>query len=363
MKFPALFFCILSLIDVSAQFPGSKELYKQIGNYYKNNPGSVDYVEHMHKNALGYDTVRSSFAYIPGEKGSFMLAAVDSEFIVTGGMLISQNIYVLDITRRQRIRVKKKELGGTIYSMLDFSPAFHSNELEKTFGTIQSYNKSKDQYQVLTSKYILKVDTFTFRIKSLQRSVLFEGRMQYDLYKYISLSDSVQTFLKNQVAELVEVSNNFEETTFKQLTSKKIPVNLSEGQLFAFANLESFNKGALDTMMKGKYVILDFFYQTCYPCHRMTNWILEWLPTVDSSRIVLIGVDPMDSESSMKLFVKDRKISYPVIIGSQAMDIAQRYHISAYPTLFLISPDGTIRAIHEGMSKNFLEKAEKIVSR
>jgi cytochrome oxidase Cu insertion factor (SCO1/SenC/PrrC family) len=363
MKFPALFFFILSLTTASAQYPGSSELYKHIGDYYKKNPGSVDYVKHTHRNALGYDTMHSSFAYIPGEKGTFMLASVDSEFIITGGMLISRKNFVLDINHQQKIKVKKKKLDETSYWMLDFSPTYHGNNLEKTFGTIQSYGKSKGQYQILTSKYILKADTLTFRINSAQRYVLFEGRMQYDLYEYILLADSTQTFLKNQVTNLADASRDFTVTTFKKIEKERIPATNSEGQSFVFKNLESFNKGPLDSLMKNKYVILDFFYQTCYPCHQMTKWILEWIPTMDSSRILLIGIDPMDSESSMKLFVKDRKIEYPVVIGAQARGIAQRYHIGGYPTLFLLSPDGTILTIHEGMSKSFLTKAEKMVVR
>lgn len=95
----------------------------------------------------------------------------------------------------------------------------------------------------------------------------------------------------------------------------------------------------------------------------MTNLILEWLPSIDTSKIILIGIDHTDSENSMQRFAKERGITYPVIVGKQARDIVTYYHITGFPTLFLLSAAGTIQIIHIGMSKSFLNKAEKIVSR
>ncbi len=363
MRFLGILSCLFCSISVSGQLPKANELYKKIESFYLQNPGRVEYVEHTHKNALGFDTLRSSFAYLPNDGKSFMIAWISPEYSVINGLLVSDNNYHLATDRPEKIKVKDKELEGTIYSKLDYIPSYHSNNLEKTFGKVKSFNKAKGQYQVLTSKYILKVDTLSFRINSLARYVLFEGRVQYDFYEFILLPDSIQAFLKQQVHDLAEASKDFSVTNFKEIRKNRIPAVSSEGQSFVFKTLESFNKGPLDSAIKNKYVILDFFYQTCYPCHQMTKWILEWIPTMDTSRIILIGVDPTDTESSMQLFVKARGIDYPIIIGKQAKDIARYYHISAYPTLFLLSPDGNIQVIHEGMSKSFLTRAGKIVSR
>ncbi|MFI5133559.1 MAG: TlpA family protein disulfide reductase [Chitinophagales bacterium] len=363
MKSFLFLFVFLPVTYISAQKPSAIELYQKIENYYLQNPVTVEYVDHVHRNALGYDTLYNSFAYISCPEGSFLLASIGPEYTVMNGLLVSDNNYLLDAEHTEKTKLKNNELKGTIYPNLDYLPSYHSNSLEKTFGSIKSFNKVKDQYQVLTSKYILKVDTLSFRINSLTRLDMFEGRVQYDLYKYLSLSDSTQALLKQQAWELVEVSKGFSITTIKEEEKNRIRVTGFEGQLFSFNNLVSFNKGPLDSAMKDKYVILDFFYQTCYPCHKMTGWILDWLPSVDSSRIILIGVDEIDSEKSMWLFTKDKKINYPIIIGQQAKDIFRHYYIDSAPTLFLLSPDGKIQTIHEGMSKNFLTKAEKIVSR
>jgi hypothetical protein len=45
-----------------------------------------------------------------------------------------------------------------------------------------------------------------------------------------------------------------------------------------------------------------------------------------------------------------------------AKDMAKKYVHSGYPTLLLISPEGIILEHHNGMSKSFLTRVEKIMS-
>jgi thiol-disulfide isomerase/thioredoxin len=363
MRIIILFLCLLSAAIVSSQTITAGELYKKIKTYYLQNPHLVSYIEYLHKSVLGHDTTRGRFAYIPTRANDFMIAWIDPDYLLSNGLLVSDANYILDASRPEKIKVKKNELGGTIYSKLDYVSSHHNNDLEKAFGPIQSFYKAKGAYLVFTLKYSLHVDTGTFRIKTIIRYDMFEGKVQYDEYRFIPISDSIQKFLKQQALELAEASKDFSTTTFNEIEKKRKPVTSFEGQDFAFNQLVSFNKGSLDSSIKNKYVILDFFYQTCMPCHIMTNWILEWIPTMDTSKIILIGIDPVDSEASIQSFVKDKKINYPVIIGKQAKDIARYYTIYGYPTLFLLSPEGKIVNIHEGKSKSFLHKAEKIVAR
>src|SRR6185503_547178 len=101
---------------------------------------------------------------------------------------------------------------------------------------------------------------------------------------------------------------DFPVITFKDLDERKLPSENFEGKPFPFKDVASFNKGTLDSSMRGKYIIIDFFYQACLPCHKMTGYILDWLPTVDSSKILLVGINPFDSEKSMKIEVQKRRI-------------------------------------------------------
>lgn len=348
---------------ISAQKTAANELYRKIESYYLQNPGLVEYVEFTHKDPLRYDTSRSWFAYVPTSDKSVMIVRFAEEYFIKEAFWAGDDNYFLDGIRAEKIKIKNKELAGSDYANLDYIPSYNYKNLEKVFGSVKSYNKARDQFQILTSKYLLKVDTFTYRINSVTCYDMFQGKVVYNQYRFMLLPDSIQKSIREQAEDLIEGSRSFPVTTYKELQKKRVQVESFEGKKFAFQNLTAFNTGYLDSTIKNKYVIFDFFYQSCFPCHKMTGWILEWIPTIDTSKIILIGIDGTDAEQSMKLFVKARRINYPIIIGQQARDIIKHYDVHSFPTLFLLSPDGTIQNIHEGMSKSFLTKAEKIVSR
>jgi thiol-disulfide isomerase/thioredoxin len=375
MKSLLILFVLLPAANISAQMPAANELYQKIEKYYLQNPGSVEYVERKFKPVLSYDTLRSRIAFVSLSNENFLIMYLDSNYYIKNALLFSDDYYELPQDFPEKIKVRKAELQGTMYSKLEKFPSHYFDNLESIFGRVKLLQKANDQYIAFPKKpfletpisggltSVLKIDTLTYRITTLIQTASYRGNIQYEEYNYLILSNSTEKFIKEQAIALAESSKNFPLTTFKEMDKRIPPPENFEGKSFVFKNLVSFNKGPIDSVASDKYVIFDFFYQSCLPCHKMTGYILDWLPSVDSSKIALVGIDPTDSEWSMKLFVKDKKISYPIIIGQQAKNIVHYYQIHGYPTLFLLSPDGKIQTVHVGMSKSFLTKAEKIVSR
>jgi len=357
-----IFYCGI----LPGQPPGPNELYKKIANYYQQNSHELEIVRRIHKNVFRYDTTISHFGYLALNQDEFFLFAIDSTFSITSGLLSSDDNYILQSNSPEKIRVQKKELDGTIYSRLNDIPAKQASSFLKLitrFNLPTSVTLQNDKYSAKTRQGYFEADTSTFRITKITQTIPFKKDYhQYDEFHYLKLPDSVEETIKEQIKILTDAAKDFPVTTFKELEKKQTPSENFEGKPFAFKNLVSFNKGHLDPSMEGKYVIVDFFYQACLPCHKMTKYILDWLPSVDSSRIILIGINPADSEMSMKLEVKKRNISYPIVLGKQANEIAKKYTGGHYPTLLLISPDGIIKVVHYGMSKSFLTNAEKIIS-
>lgn len=345
-----------------SQIPKPEEIYKKIEHFYTQNPSSIEIAERTFKSPLGYDMSKSRIAYIKLKGDAYILASLDSNFYLTNALCYDKSYYSVQTGVPQKVKIRNKDLGGTIADKLYRFPAANTANLESIFGEIKFVQKSKDEYRLTTTKYSLTVDTQTFRINSLFYIDFWKGKAQTDRYVFTVISDSLKNEIQQQAESLVNSVSELPATTYKQLDKTRVPVNTYEGKSFAFKNLIAFNKGELDSLIKNKYVILDFFYQSCLPCHKMTAFILDWLPTVDSSRIILVGIDPTDSETAMKLFVKDRHINYPIIIGKQAKEIVKHYNIPGYPTLFLLSPDGIIQTTHSGMSRAFLDTAKKIIS-
>src|SRR5688572_4935719 len=322
---------------VPGQTPGPNELYKKIANYYQQNPYELQIVRHVHKNVFRYDTTVSYFGYLAFNQDEFFLFWIDSTFSITSGLLSSDDNYILQSNSPEKIRVQKKELDGTIYFRLNDIPAKKAStflKLVTRFNLPTSVTLQNDKYFAQTRQGYLETDTSTFRITKITQTIPFKKDYhQYDEFYYIQLDDSLEKSIKEQVSTLVEASKKFPITTFDELEKQKATKENFEGKAFEFKNLFSLNKGSVDSIIKGKYVIFDFFYQACLPCHKMTGYILDWLPKVDTTKIILVGVNPADSEYSMKMEMESRKINYPVIIGKQAKEIAHRYVQEGYPNL------------------------------
>lgn len=344
-----------------AQTPGPNELYKRIANYYQQNPGRLEMIKNHHKNVFKYDTTISTFYYLPLEQKGFYLFYADSTYSITSGIHFSGKYYVVDGSSPEKILTRKKYVDY----QFRYIPARHCTSLTSLalrFGNIISITRRDNKYVAITSKSILELDTGSYRITKLSEIAVFNKEYhQYNDFYYLELRDSIIASLKEQATTLIRASNDFPVVTFKELDKRKAPSINHEGTSFAFENLVSFNKGPLDSSIKNKYMIIDFFYQACLPCHKMTRYILDWLPSVDSSKIILIGINPFDSEKSMKIEVGKRNINYPIVLGEHAKEISKKY-VRGYPTLLLISPDGIIKIVHSGMSKSFLSKAQKIIS-
>ena len=349
-----------------AQTPGPNELYKKIANYYQENPYELEIVRHVHKNVFKYDTTVYYFGYLALNQDEFFIFTFDSTFSITSGLLSSDDNYILQSNAPEKIRVKKKELNGTIYFRVKEIPARQATTFSKLvnrFNLSTSVTVKNNKYYAKTRQGYLETDTSTFRITKVTQTIPYKkDQHQYDEFHYIQLPDSIERSIKEQIKILTNAAKDFPVTTIEEVDKKQAPLENFEGKPFAFKDLVSFNKGPLDSSMKGKYVIVDFFYQACLPCHKMTRYILDWLPSVDSSKIILIGINPADSEISMKAEVEKRNINYAIVLGNQAKEIAKKYTGGHYPTLLLIGPDGTIKTTHTGMSKSFLTKAEKIIS-
>ena len=91
---------------------------------------------------------------------------------------------------------------------------------------------------------------------------------------------------------------------------------------------------------QGKVVLLDFWGQWCAPC-------VKKLPSAEALHVkyqdqglVVIGVHSADQSEKLEDFLKENKITFPVMIDQGTT--ARRYVIDAWPTYFLIDKAGKV---------------------
>jgi peroxiredoxin len=99
---------------------------------------------------------------------------------------------------------------------------------------------------------------------------------------------------------------------------------------------------------KGKVVLLNFWATWCGGCKVEIPWLVEFEKRYKNSGLAVIGVS-MDENGwkTVKPFLEESQINYPVVIGDDAM--AKAYRVVGMPMTILIGRDGKIAARSVGI--------------
>ena len=101
---------------------------------------------------------------------------------------------------------------------------------------------------------------------------------------------------------------------------------------------------------KGKYVFLHFWASWCMPCREENIHLLSLYATVDTSRIVFVGVS-LDQAATRVQWIKAKekdRLNWTQLVDTNAFQglVVKSYGFRGVPASFLIDPTGKIEALH-----------------
>ena len=114
--------------------------------------------------------------------------------------------------------------------------------------------------------------------------------------------------------------------------------------------------------LQGQLVLIDFFYKACYPCMQALHLLQALSEKYKSKGLRVIGIDPYDNkDDDIASFLSKRGVTYTVLLGGK--DVAEDYHVSGYPTMYLIDKTGKIIFIQEGYGKEVDDVLDEIIKK
>lgn len=123
-------------------------------------------------------------------------------------------------------------------------------------------------------------------------------------------------------------------------TGNPLPPESGEKKAAASFDVKSLSGESLRLAdLKGKVVVLNFWYVGCVPCQVEMPGLNKLVDDLKSEEVIFIGF-ALDDETRIHEFLKKNPFKYKIVAGSSS--IVKLYGVSAYPTHILINKQGQI---------------------
>ena len=130
--------------------------------------------------------------------------------------------------------------------------------------------------------------------------------------------------------------------------------------IFALKNVTSGEIVSLEAL-KGRIVVLDFWATWCGPCKEAIPHVAEIWRLYKDQNVLAISIDLREDEDAVGKFAQSNQMNWIVVIDRDG-SIAQKYDVTAIPTLFIIDQRGTVRYAHVGFFKELGDELRKRIA-
>ncbi|MBE5823505.1 MAG: redoxin domain-containing protein [Butyrivibrio sp.] len=232
-------------------------------------------------------------------------------------------------------------------------------------------------------KYSVKIGAV---LMILMGVLMFTGRLN-SISSYLSQFTGAQITAESEKEESVEVEESTDEIADNDESEEAKSAASNENQTESSANADDVEQNAANEDQqpltpapdftltdqysvthsladyRGKIIFLNFWATWCPPCRAEMpdiQALYEKYSQDENSDVVILGVafpnqgDEKDAEGIAK-FLEDNGYTYPVLMDEGAT-LQLPYYITAFPTTFIINPDGNVLGYIPGsMTRDIME--------
>lgn len=224
-------------------------------------------------------------------------------------------------------------------------------------------NQTGSHFKIKAGHITLIIRKEDHLIEIIEEEILFEEEIQFTRY-CIDFQDFDQMeYDRDELYNELAIPKSYQETTLEAILSS---YTISPLKVKTKAPDWILPTPDGDTIklsdFKGKFVMLDFWYQACFPCIKSLPSLQYLHENFDEKDFVLIGINPYDKdENRLKAFIQQKQIPYLIVMAPNP-NILEAYHVQSYPTYYILDPEGYIIYVQEGYDNNQKKKLKKLLS-
>jgi thiol-disulfide isomerase/thioredoxin len=220
--------------------------------------------------------------------------------------------------------------------------------------------RKEEKIKIIQSEYhywISKADFVPVQY-STATGLVVDKDTTYNYEKLVLNKYEINNLQDEKFLTLQSIPVNY--TTKDYVPGKKINLLAKDSLAPDWELLSVKNKKINLTALRGKLVLIDFFYKGCFPCILTFPALQSLHQKYRAKGLMVIGINPVDrKEDDIPSFLLKHGVTYPVLFSGQ--EIENDYHISGYPTLYLIDKNGRVIFSHCGYSKDLEKTLEKLI--
>jgi len=114
--------------------------------------------------------------------------------------------------------------------------------------------------------------------------------------------------------------------------------------------------------LKGDVILLNFWASWCGPCRLEMPLLNKLHNKYKAIGFTVLGVNVEESTSAAQDFLKDNKVSFPILWDTQNT-VSKQYNVQAMPTTVMIDRDGQVRYIHKGFQAGDERIYKKVIKK
>ena len=129
---------------------------------------------------------------------------------------------------------------------------------------------------------------------------------------------------------------------YKPAKSKEISQLISVGSYALNWTLPLYNKNESISLyrLKGKIILLDFWFKNCGPCIESVPHLNAIYQKFKNRKFEILGINTWDSKKDIGSFCNEHEVAYNVLMNGK--DLAEKYGVNLFPTVVLIDKEGKV---------------------